>query len=38
MNNLKRMKNCPVGLQGRLNWMPGYKYDAIATRVLIRPE
>ena len=28
MNNLAPMKNCPGGgggLQGNLNWMPGYK-------------
>ena len=24
MNNLAPMKNCPGGLQGNLNWMPGY--------------
>ena len=24
MNNLAPMKNCP-GVQGNLNWMPGYK-------------
>ena len=23
MNNLTPMKNCPVGGQGNLNWMPG---------------
>ena len=26
MNNLAPMKNCPGGVQGNLNWMPGYKY------------
>ena len=25
MNNLAPMKNCPGGVQGNLNWMPGYK-------------
>ena len=24
MNNLAPMKNCPGGVQGNLNWMPGY--------------
>ena len=24
MNNLAPMRNCPGGLQGNLNWMPGY--------------
>ena len=24
MNNLAPMKNCPRGVQGNLNWMPGY--------------
>ena len=24
MNNLASMKNCPGGVQGNLNWMPGY--------------
>ena len=24
MNNLAPMKNCPGGMQGNLNWMPGY--------------
>ena len=24
MNNLAPMKSCPGGLQGNLNWMPGY--------------
>ena len=24
MNNLVSMKNCPRGVQGNLNWMPGY--------------
>ena len=23
MNNLAPMKNCPGGVQGNLNWMPG---------------
>ena len=26
MNNLAPMKNCPGGVQGNLNWMPGYEY------------
>ena len=27
MNNLAPMKNCPGGgVQGNLNWMPGYYY------------
>ena len=26
MNNLAPMKNCPGGVQGKLNWMPGYWY------------
>ena len=25
MNNLAPMKNCPGGVQGNLNWMPGYR-------------
>ena len=25
MNNLAPIKNCPGGVQGNLNWMPGYK-------------
>ena len=25
MNNLTPMKNCPGGVQGNLNWMPGYE-------------
>ena len=24
MNNLAPMKNCPGGVQGNLNWLPGY--------------
>ena len=24
MNNLAPMKNCPGGVQGNLNWMPGF--------------
>ena len=24
MNNLAPMENCPGGVQGNLNWMPGY--------------
>ena len=24
MNNFAPMKNCPGGVQGNLNWMPGY--------------
>ena len=24
MNNLAPMQNCPGGVQGNLNWMPGY--------------
>ena len=27
MNNLAPMKNCPGGVQGNLNWMPGYQLD-----------
>ena len=27
MNNLSPMQNCPSGLQGNLNWMPGYMCD-----------
>ena len=30
MNNLAPMKNCPGGVQGNLNWMPGY-YILIGT-------
>ena len=26
MNNLAPMKNCPGGVQGNLNWMPGYSH------------
>ena len=26
MNNLAPMKNCPGGVQGNLNWMPGYMF------------
>ena len=26
MNNLAPMKNCPGGVQGNLNWMPGYMH------------
>ena len=26
MNILAPMKNCPGGVQGNLNWMPGYAY------------
>ena len=26
MNNLAPMKNCPGGMQGNLNWMPGYLF------------
>ena len=26
MNNLAPMKNCPGGVQGNLNWMPGTSY------------
>ena len=25
MNNLAPMKNCPGGVQGNLNWIPGYE-------------
>ena len=25
INNLTPMKNCPGGMQGNLNWMPGYR-------------
>ena len=33
MNNLAPMKNCPGGVQGNLNWMPGYiKYGNILER------
>ena len=28
MNNLAPMKNCPGGVQGNLNWMPGYFLDS----------
>ena len=27
MNNLAPMKNCPGGLQGNLNWMPGHMFN-----------
>ena len=29
MNNLAPMKNCPGGVQGNLNWMPGYYLSEI---------
>ena len=34
MNNLAPMKNCPGGggVQGNLNWMPGYLQDDCRTR------
>ena len=30
MNNLAPMKNCPGGMQGNLNWMPGYNVSALS--------
>ena len=35
MNNLAPMKNCPGGVQGNLNWMPGYKNHAGPVEKLI---
>ena len=29
MNNLAPMKNCPGGVQGNLNWMPGYNCNCL---------
>ena len=30
MNNLAPMKSCPGGMQGNLNWMPGYHLRRIS--------
>ena len=37
MNNLAPMKNCPGGVQGNLNWMPGYttQMDYIVLEILM---
>ena len=33
MNNLAPMKNCPGGVQGNLNWMPGYGVSPFQLKV-----
>ena len=33
MNNLAPKKNCPGGVQGNLNWMPGYKDRGIKLKL-----
>ena len=35
MNNLAPMKNCPGGVQGNLNWMPGYRFSQIVAHIYI---
>ena len=35
MNNLAPMKNCPGGVQGNLNWMPGYwEFDIVQSHMI----
>ena len=34
MNNLAPMKNCPGGVQGNLNWMPGLSHFSVLSRFL----
>ena len=36
MNNLAPMKNCPGGVQGNLNWMPGYYLVALFREIFER--
>ena len=36
MNNLAPMKNCPGGVQGNLNWMPGYIYHLTVTESYLK--
>ena len=39
MNNLAPMKNCPGGVQGNLNWMPGYQVKILfSLLILLRME
>ena len=35
MNSLAPMKNCPGGVQGNLNWMPGYDDSQILNRYYV---